>query len=182
MRRPSLPNWETLKQWGHKTASVVAVLAIAAALYAGWWGLKNADSAKNSSAAAAKSSAAAASLAKEDLNSQNNHHASTVKKDAQLQEALNELQASAEAIKFEGGVIAYQDGVILQGQQQGHATLALLQALQTEIDKDVPALGGALKLGQAQINAYLGWLGCLDQHQGSSASCGDAPPLPPTSN
>ena len=129
----------------------------------------------------------AKNLSQANLTSQDNHHANTVKAqkaaataDAELATALRELKASAAAIEYEGGVIAYQNGEIIQAQQQGHATLMVLQALQNEVSQEVPAATVALKAGQAQINAYLHYLTCLGTHQSNTAVCGSAPPLPPT--
>lgn len=122
----------------------------------------------------------AKNLSQQNLNSQNHHHAATVKKDAQLQAALNDVQQSAAAIKYLGGVIVYQNGQIIAGQQQGHATLNVLTALQQELTGAETSVGGALVKGQAQINAYFGYLTCLVTNTSDQAACGAAPPLPAT--
>lgn len=128
------------------------------------------------------------SLAEQNLNSQNHHHASTVKKDAQLQQALNELKASAAAIQYEGGVIAYQGGEqkilldeVLAAQAQGHALLMAVAGLQMEINQDVPALKFGLNVGQMEISNFLHYTACLGTHPTDIAVCGTEPPLPSTS-
>lgn len=167
---PTRSTWH--KVWG-KTATVIVVLSVAFALSAGAWAVDN-------SYVTRQLAQENKTLALLNLRSQNNHHASTIRKDAQLQQALNELKSAAGVIQYEGAVLAYQNGEIIAAQQQGHATLAVMQALQQEINADVPALSGALKLGQAQINAYLNYLTCLTLNPTNAATCGAAPPLPPT--
>lgn len=127
-------------------------------------------------------------LATQNLNSQNNHHANTVKTQAQLTAALNaanaslaEVKESAAVIEYEGGVIAFQNGIIIAAQQQGHNTLAAIQQIQMEVGADEQKLAAALNTGQAEINAYLVYLSCLGKNSGNTAVCGSAPPLPPTS-
>lgn len=127
-------------------------------------------------------------LAQQNLISQNNHHASTDKKNTQLAAALNEantalteVKASAAAIQYEGGVIAYQNGEIIAAQQAGHATLNAITALQMQLSGAETSVGAALTKGQAQINAYLGYLTCLVTNMSNQAVCGSAPPLPVTS-
>lgn len=179
MRRVSLPSWQTLRKvWG-KVAIVIVVVAIAAAVTAFAWAVNNSGEAKQSAAAAAKSSAAAASssktsarFARANLISQNNHHTATVKADAAIENAEG-------AIAYEGGVITYLLGEITASQQAGHQTLAELQSLQEEINVELPNAVAALRTGQAQINAYLAYLTCLDTSTKTDA-CGAAPPLPPT--
>lgn len=177
MTRPHLPAWDTLKTWGRKGAKVIVVIAVAGGLYGGYLGITWAHTAKDdsassktSSAAAAASAKAAARFAKENLISQNNHHAATVKADAAI------LAAEA-VISYEGGVITFLLAEIAQGQQQGHQTLAEVQALQMEVTVELPAAVAALEKGQAEINAYLGYLTCLNLSTNAS-TCGAAPPLP----
>lgn len=126
-------------------------------------------------------------LSQQNLNSQNAHHAATIKKDKELQEALNtaniaitELKASAAAIQYEGGVIAYQNGEIIAAQQAGHATLAAITGLEMQLTQAEGSVGATLVGGQTQINAYLKYLTCLGTNQSNVAVCGSAPALPAT--
>lgn len=126
-------------------------------------------------------------LSKRSLISQNNHHASTVKSQAQQAALLMEVKQSAAAIQYLGGVIIYQNGEIIAAQQQGHATQALQVQMantqaefQVQLNQDETMLKTALISGQAQINAYLGYLTCLTVNMSNQAVCGTAPALPST--
>lgn len=126
-------------------------------------------------------------LSKASLISQNNHHASTVKAQQAQAALLMEVKQSAAAIQYLGGVIVYQnaqlksdDELIISAQAQGHALLATVQALQTDLTTDEQSLGGKLTAGQAQINVYLGYLSCITTNMSNQAICGAAPPLPAT--
>jgi multidrug efflux pump subunit AcrA (membrane-fusion protein) len=128
-------------------------------------------------------------LSKASLISQNNHHAATVKAQKAQAALLKEVQQSASVIQYLGGVIIYQnaqlksaDQQIIAGQQQGHATLNAINAIEQQLSAAESSVGAKLTQGQAQINAYLGYLTCLGLSDGSGnqASCGAAPPLPAT--
>lgn len=159
------PSWDTLKGWGRLTAKVVTVLAVAAALYGFAWGIDNAHAARDLAQTGVN-------LSRQNLRSQNNHHEATVKADQDIENAEG-------AIAYEGGVITYLLGEITQQQQAGHQTLAQLQSLQQEINVELPDAVAALRTGQAQINAYLEYLTCLNLTT-DPATCGTAPPLPST--
>lgn len=119
-------------------------------------------------------------LARQDLNSQNNHHASTVKKDSQLQQALNEANAALAEVKQEAAAIKAEGEIIIAAQQQGHDTLTAVAALQMEVSTELPKAVAGLTNGQAQINAYLGYLTCLGKNPTNPAVCGAVPTLPAT--
>lgn len=126
-------------------------------------------------------------LTAQNLSSQNNHHAATAKIDAQLAAALADVKAEAEAIEYEGGVIIFQnaelkakDDEIIAAQGQGHALQEAVLSLQQEINQDVPELKLGLNNGQAQINTFLHWLGCVGTNPTNATTCGAEPPLPST--
>lgn len=173
MMRP-LPTWAGTKHFGRIAARVFIVLALATALYGLAWGIENAHAARDLAQTSVN-------LSRQNLRSQDNHHANTVKKDAQLQVAIDEVKQSAAAIKYLLGVVTYEGAEIINAQQSGHATLMAIAALQMEVSQDLPQATTALKAGQAQINTYLHYLTCLGTNPTNAAVCGAAPPLPPTS-
>lgn len=162
-----------VRRWVLVAGMVLSALAVA------WLGLSQYQIIQDGSTIKGQN-ATITRLTLANLVSQNHHHAATVKTDDQLKVALTELKAAAAAIEYEGGVIAYQNGEIIAAQQSGHATLMVIQALQTEVSQELPAATAALKAGQAQINAYLHFLTCIGTNPTNTAVCGAAPPLPPT--
>lgn len=173
-RLPSRATWRTI--WD-KAATIITVLALAAAIGGVAWGLNNSRVARS---LAAENVAQGQTIIAQNktitrislrsLNASNNHHASTVKAD-------NAIMAAEAVISYEGGVITFLLGEIADGQQQGHQTLAELQNLQMEVTVELPEAVAALTKGQEQINAYLGYLTCINLN--APSICGTAPPLPP---
>lgn len=172
MTRP-VPSWAGVKQFGRLTARILIVLAIAAGIYGLAWGIENAHTARDLAQTSVN-------LSRQNLKSQDNHHANTVKTQARLAAAQQQLEQSADAIKYLLGVVTYEGGEILSAQQSGHATLAAIAALQMEVSQDLPQATAALKAGQAQINAYLRYLTCLGTNPSNQVICGSPPPLPST--
>ena len=124
-------------------------------------------------------------LALLNLNSQTDHHASAARKDAELQQALNEanaalveLKTDAAEIKYLTGVAAYQNGVIINDHTSTAAALALIDSVISEI----PQFKTDVISGVGQINTYLSYLTCLTTHTTNVAVCGAVPSLPSTTS
>lgn len=123
-------------------------------------------------------------LSQRSLISQDNHHASTVRSQQVAAVTEQQIKDAEAVIQYEGGVIAYQNGVIIQAQQQGHATLNVITQLQTDLTTDFNAVSTALINGQKQINTYLQFLAtqtCVTQTK-EGIACSVPPPLPSTSS